>query len=136
LLHHDNIPVPVLLGLDALEAEPNIDHPELGSWQYTLVASWDTGTNYALSNMNLLLGAEDRCTCDDLDFALAWTEPLNVGMLTIVFCSNFALATIATPNLLLVDKHAQLTCSGGISGVFPGLPCDPVGNLDESWGTV
>jgi len=63
-------------------------------------------------------------------------EPLNVGMLTIVFCSNFALATIATPNLLLVDKHAQLTCSGGISGVFPGLPCDPVGNLDESWGTV
>ena len=164
-----------------IEAEPNLAHPELGGWQYTLVATWDTGSNYALSHMNLLIGAEDRCICDDLENALAWAapagesdgeddctvpfmmifecdgdpslgineplfkfeyvedtgcEPANVGTLTMVFYSNYAPGMIYEPNLFLVDKHAGLSCAGNVSGVFPGLPCDPVANEALDWGTV
>ncbi len=165
-----------------IEAEPNLAQPELGAWKYTLVATWDTGTPYALSHMNLLLGAEDRCTCEDLEPALDWespagesdaddggtvpflmnfecngdpsmgiTEPLykfeyvedeelgepgNTGTLTIVFYSDFAPASIATPNLFLVDKHANLACEGQVDGVFPGLPCDPLTDEVLEWGTV
>lgn len=168
-----------------IEAAPNTENPELGAWQYTLTASWDTGANFALSHMNLLVGAEDRCLCDDLDTALAWMEPAgdfdgeteeedpctvslimsfecngdpsldideplykfeyvedtgcepaNIGTLTIVFYSEFAPATIATPNMFLVDKFAQLSCSGEIGGVFPGLPCDPLADEGMDWGTV
>ncbi len=58
------------------------------------------------------------------------------GMPRTAFYSNYEPRATDLPNLLLVDKHGLLSCYGTLEGVFPALPCDPVGNSDESQGTV
>jgi len=63
-------------------------------------------------------------------------EPGNSGVMTAVFYSTFAPADIEVPNLALVDKHAQLSCWGELTGVFPGLPCDPLPEQTTSWGII
>ena len=47
------------------------------AWTYTLTMNWDTGSKYALSHMNLLVGsAEGTCTCADFQDALSWYDPI------------------------------------------------------------
>jgi hypothetical protein len=61
-------------------------------------------------------------------------EPGPMGEGTFTFYSDYAPAPIADYDSFLVDKHNGLACFGTLTGVFPGLPCDPVGDLDQSWG--
>jgi len=49
----------------------------LPNWAYTLTIYWDTGSQYALSHMDLLLDtAGGTCTCDDFLDALSWNDPI------------------------------------------------------------
>ncbi len=46
-------------------------------WTYTLTINWDTGSQYALSHMNLLVdSAGGTCTCADFQDALSWDDPI------------------------------------------------------------
>lgn len=61
-------------------------------------------------------------------------EPGPTGQAIFTLYSNYAPAPITEPNLFLVDKFGQLVCSGQLTGVFPGLPCDPTAAETDSWG--
>jgi hypothetical protein len=63
-------------------------------------------------------------------------EPGTAGTATLVFHSDFPPVGIGMVNLFLQDKHGQLACSGGVTGVFPGLPCDPTPASRGSWGLL
>ena len=63
-------------------------------------------------------------------------EPGTAGTATLVFHSDFPPAGIAPIELFLLDKHGLLGCSGGVTGVFPGLPCDPTPAAHGSWGLL
>jgi hypothetical protein len=63
-------------------------------------------------------------------------EPGTGGVATFTIYSNYPPGDISEPNLLLVDKFGQLSCSGAISGQFPVLPCDPVASQQLSWGAL
>lgn len=63
-------------------------------------------------------------------------EPEQEGIFSLVFYADYAPATIYAPNMFLVDKHALQWCEGPVTGVFPGLPCDPVANEYADWGRV
>lgn len=155
--------------------------PGLPNWTYTLTVSWDTGSQHALSHMNLLLdNAGGTCTCADFTDALDWANPIGssngdpactvdyeglmecngdpsipgvdsillkfepiegtgcepgtTGVATFVFYSDLGPAPIDEDILSLVDKFAQNSCFGHLSGDFPSLSCDPVGILEVPWG--
>lgn len=164
-------------------AEQNLDsmYP---AWKYTATISWDTGTPYALSHVDMLLdAAAGSCSCLDLSDALVFAgiagysdgeggcevtyetflecdgdpsipgvdsilfkfepvedgsgcEPGTTGTGTFVFYSDLGPAPIDEEILLLVDKFGQLSCSGYLSGVFPGLECDPVGAEQSTWDSL
>jgi len=63
-------------------------------------------------------------------------EPGTLGTGTYTFYSSLPPAAIAQPNLFLVDKFGLLACYGPLSGVFPGMPCDPTPQSPSSWGVV
>ena len=47
-----------------ITAEINTD-PAYPDWKYTAVISWDTGSQYALSHLNMILDSgTGTCTCD------------------------------------------------------------------------
>lgn len=49
-----------------IAAEPATD-PMYPSWKYTATINWDTGTQYALSHLDMVLDAANgTCTCADL----------------------------------------------------------------------
>ncbi len=51
--------------------------PALPGWTYTLTINWDTGSQYALSHMDLLLDSPGgTCTCTDFVDALTWADPI------------------------------------------------------------
>ena len=55
-------------------AAVNTDEPELGYWRYTLEVDWDTGLQYALSHLDLLMGYENHnCLCEQ--FAFGFPSP-------------------------------------------------------------
>jgi len=57
-------------------AEMNDDNPEMGDWMYTMVVTWDTDTQYALSHFNFLIdGPGGTCGCSDIEAALTWASP-------------------------------------------------------------
>ena len=58
------------------------------------------------------------------------------GQGTFTFFSDYAPAPIAERNMFLVDKFGQLACYGSLSGVFPGLPCDPTATEPSTWGSL
>lgn len=62
-------------------------------------------------------------------------EPGSMGEGTFVFYSDYPPAPVADYQSFLVDKHSYLACFGTLTGVFPGLPCDPVGAQEFSWGS-
>lgn len=165
-----------------IEAELNTDDPGLGTWKYTVILSWDTGTQYGLSHFNIWLDEEGfNCGCAEIASSLNLVNPAGLatgeggacsvpfdsylecggdpslginGILikfepdedtceagasgegSFVFYSNYSPAPVALPNSFVVDKHGQLSCYGSVTGVFPGLACNPVGTLVGSWGSI
>jgi len=63
-------------------------------------------------------------------------EPGTMGSGTFVFYSNFPPAPINEEALLLVQKFAGQACSGHLSGMFPGFPCDPVSAASATWSRI
>jgi len=52
----------------------------LPTWQYTLVVDWNTGSNYALSHLDLLLDpVGGTCSCSDFAAALMLVNPAGVS---------------------------------------------------------
>ena len=66
----------------------------------------------------------------------AGCEPGNTGVAVFTFYSDYPPYDTELPNLFIVDKHGQLSCYGGLTGVFPALPCGPVANEVMNWGLV
>ncbi len=58
----------------------------------------------------------------------AGCEPGPVGHGTFVFYSDLAPVPMNEEFVALIDKASQESCTGNVSGVFPGLACDPVAN--------
>ena len=54
----------------------------------------------------------------------------------VVFWSDHPPADILMPNQFLSEKFGRTGITGEVTGVFPGLPCDPVGNETLDWGHV
>ena len=63
-------------------------------------------------------------------------EPGPTGTGTFVFYSDLPPAPINEEILTGVDKHALQYCFGFLSGDFPAMLCDPVGNEGSSWGNL
>ena len=63
-------------------------------------------------------------------------DPDPSGHTTIWFLADEPPSPITTPNAFLVGKYAGDMITGEVSGVFPGLPCNPVGNREMTWTQV
>jgi len=63
-------------------AEPNPDDPGLGEWRYCVTLSWDTGTQHAVSHLDLLLALEGcECVCEEFSFGVPDTAGSSTGVL-------------------------------------------------------
>lgn len=61
------------------DAEP-ADMPELGLWKYSITVSWDTGSPYGLSHLDVILGLGlCPCVCDGFSFATRDTTGFSTG---------------------------------------------------------
>ena len=58
------------------------------------------------------------------------------GVGKVVFWSDHAPADILMPNRFLSEKFGRDGITGEVTGVFPGLPCDPVAGETMDWGRV
>ncbi len=63
-------------------------------------------------------------------------EPGATGTGTFVFYSDLAAVPIDEQAFTIVDKAAQEFCTGTLTGVFPGMVCDPVANDELPLGTL
>ncbi len=63
-------------------------------------------------------------------------EPGPTGTGTFVFYSDMAPVPVNEEVIALVDKASQDSCSGSITGVFPGLACDPVPTFQRSMDSL
>ncbi len=63
-------------------------------------------------------------------------EPGNVGTAVFVFYSDLGPVPVDEDILSLVDKYAGYYCFGHLTGMFPGLDCDPVDNDAASFGSL
>ncbi|MBA4377408.1 MAG: hypothetical protein C0395_01905 [Gemmatimonas sp.] len=66
-------------------------------------------------------------------------EPGHSGTGVFYFYSNLTPTPISTENPpygFVINKNGNGFCNGSLSGVFPGIPCDPVPMQDGSWGAV
>jgi hypothetical protein len=63
-------------------------------------------------------------------------EPGPTGEAVFVFYSNDSPAPILMPNAFLSDKAGRIICYGEVTGVFPGIPCDPTSSQMSSWGSL
>jgi hypothetical protein len=63
-------------------------------------------------------------------------EPGPTGTGTFVFYSNLPPYPINEELLSVVDKYSLEYCFGFLSGDFPTMVCDPVGNEDSNWGEL
>jgi hypothetical protein len=59
-------------------------------------------------------------------------EPGPVGTGTFVFYSDLAPVPVDEESVALIDKAGGEFCTGGVTGVFPGLACDPVSSKTSS----
>ncbi len=66
----------------------------------------------------------------------AGCEPANVGSGVFTFYSDLAPVPVDEDILSLVDKYAGNYCFGHLTGMFPGMDCDPVDNEAVSFGAV
>ncbi len=53
-----------------------------------------------------------------------------------IFYSNLGPVPVDEEYMALTDKAAHVYCAGTISGVFPGLACDPVASETLSWDGI
>ena len=162
-------------------AVPNVA-PASAGWTYTLVVTWDTGTNYALSHLDLLLDTVGaRCSCADIAEGLVLASPAGnsdgeggcavpylvalecqgdpsipgvggillkfepneadcqpgaTGTATFTFGSPLPPVPVDEDILSLVDKFSTQHCFGQLTGVFPGMACNPVVDEPRAWGEV
>ena len=79
-------------------AEPNPDDPMLGAWRYTITITWDTGTDYGVSHIDLLLDTPGNCLCEELEEGIAWVAPTGYFTNDEEVCE--------------VDLNAMLECGG------------------------
>lgn len=63
-------------------------------------------------------------------------EPGRSGSAVYEFRSQYPPAPIDEQFLALVQKFSTESSYGTLSGVFPGLPCNPVANEGSTWGEV
>lgn len=63
-------------------------------------------------------------------------EPGPTGTGTFHFYSDMAPVPVNEENLAMVDKGGQLACTGALTGVFPGLACDPVSTEARSMDSM
>lgn len=63
-------------------------------------------------------------------------EPGNMGSGTVVFYSDMGPVGVNEEIISMSDKGGQIYCYGSITGVFPGLDCDPVETKTIPWGAV
>ncbi len=106
-----------------IEASPNPD--AMGpTWVYTMNLSWDTGTQYALSHMNLVMDiAGGTCSCADFMQAISWNEIIGSS----------------ASDTCTVNYNGFLECSGdpsipGADGIL--LKFEPVEGMDCEPGTM
>ncbi len=87
-------------------AEPNLAHPEMGDWMYTLHLTWDTGVQYALSHFDLVLDVPGgTCSCSTFLAGLNWTNPAG--------------SSDGEPEICSVEYDIMLECNGD-----PSIPGD------------
>jgi len=63
-------------------------------------------------------------------------EPGPTGTGQFVFYSDFGPVAVDDSLPLVAEKNSGEACEGSIDGVFPGLPCNPVGTEARSWTEV
>jgi hypothetical protein len=85
--------------------EWNTEYPDLGSWKYTIVITWDTGTVYALSHVDIQMDYSGNCTCEEFAAVLQWLDPVGYSD--------------GEPQGCSVDYEAYLECDGDPS--IPGI---------------
>jgi hypothetical protein len=62
-------------------AEPNPGDPALGAWLYSLIVTWDTGSQWAMSHVDLLMDEPNgHCSCSDFMSALTWGDHIGSGL--------------------------------------------------------
>ena len=74
-----------------------VDDP-LGSWAYTLHVTWDTGTRYGLSHLDLIFDDGRNCDCEEIFASVRWGDP--AGTMT------------AEGGGMLLDVDHELNCKG------------------------
>jgi len=95
------------------------------AWMYTLTLTWDTGSQYALSHMNLVMDAAGgTCTCQDFVDAIDWSDPIG--------------SSDGDPSCT-VDYEGRLQCNGdpsipGAEGIM--LKFEPIETGGCEPGTV
>ena len=168
-----------------ITAAENDGDLSLGAWCYSLEMIWDTGSQTALSHLDLLIDLPGgTCECADIIEAInfadiaGWSdgdpdgclveyyadiecngdpsipgvdgiifkwepmfmddgcEPGATGMGTFVFYSDYEPVAVDDTIPLLIEKNDGQSCEGGITGVVPGIPCDPVSTQSSSWSAV
>ena len=173
-----------------VSAEMNNQNPEMGTWMYTMVVTWETGTMYGLSHFNLLVDIMGgTCLCEDVTDAIVMVNPAGTsdgvtsgpmggdpctldwntylvcdgdpsipgvdgiilkwepdeslgcepdvaGTVSVVFYSDLAPVPVDEDLISMSDKAGLTYCFGHVTGVFPGLACDPVPAEGTSWGSL
>ena len=100
---------------------------------FETIAGSSSGQDSCSVDYNAFLECSGDPTIPDVDGILFKFEPVedicepgNMGSGTIMFYSDLEPADIDEEIISMSDKGAHVYCYGSISGVFPGLACDPV----------
>jgi len=106
---------------------PNTTHPGMGAWQYTLTVTWDTGTKYALSHIDLILTPQNSaCGCQELSEQLQFPTPAGTSTGIPSPCTStfdWILGCNGDPSIHLTDLVMKLeprtgtNCSPGTAGL-------------------
>ena len=101
-------------------AMPNPD-PLGPGWMYTLTITWDTGSQYALSHMNMIMDSPGgTCTCQDFEDAIVWANPVGSS-------DGEGGCTVNYEGLLQCDGDPSIPGADGIMLKFEPIEegCDP-----------
>ena len=124
-------------------AEPNAAEPDMGAWLYRLVVNWNTGVQYALSHIDLIMDdPQGRCTCEEVGAALRWHDPIGFSMESPTYCLVFYAPeflcegdpSIDVPGIMLkFEPYEDESCEPGTGGVatFTFYSDYPPGNIAE-----
>jgi hypothetical protein len=89
-------------------SEPNTINPSLGAWLYRLLVSWDTGSQYAMSHIDLIMDVDNgNCDCAELQDAINWGEYIGSGL--------------GDPLPCLLFYEGEVLCNGDPSISEPGI---------------